>query len=150
MDRKAVELARNFLQGLLDLLSEPARIEVAWEREGLYLNLAGRLRSIPEDDPRLWGDLCRLLRLHLKARLKRDVPVVVDVGGRWAAHRQALVELARRLAERAVEEHRRIRLEPMPPQDRRLVHSALSDFPGVKTYSVGKGRSRRVVIEPTG
>jgi len=148
MDRKAVELARAFLQGLLDRLSEPARIETSWEKEGLYVNLVGELHTIPEDDPELRKDLGRVLRLHLKARLKRDVPVVVDVGGRWAAHRRKLVELAYRLAEHAVRERRKVRLEPMPPEDRRIVHSALTDFPGVKTYSVGRGAGRRVVIEP--
>jgi len=149
MDQKAAELARAFLQGLLDRLSEPARIETSWEKGGLYVNLVGDLHTIPEDDPELRRDLGRLLRLHLKVRLKRDVPVVVDVGGRWAAHRRKLVELAYRLAERAVRERRKVRLEPMPPEDRRIVHSALVDFfPGVKTYSVGKGAGRRVVIEP--
>jgi len=110
--------------------------------------LVGELHTIPEDDPELRSDLGRLLRLHLKKRLKRNVPVVMDVGGRWAAHRQALVELAYRLAERALREQRKVRLEPMPPEDRRIVHSALADFPGVKTYSVGRGAGRRVVIEP--
>lgn len=150
MDQKAAELARAFLQGLLDRLSEPARIETSWENEGLYANLVGDLHTIPEDDPELRRDLGRLLCLHLKARLKRNVPVVVDVGGRWAAHRQALVELACRLAERALREQKKVRLDPMPAEDRRIVHSALSDFPGVKTYSVGRGAGRRVVIEPTG
>jgi len=148
MDQKAAELACAFLQGLLDLLSESARIETSWDKEGLYTNLVGDLHAIPEDDPQLRNDLGRLLRLHLKARLKRNVPVVVDVGGRWAAHRQALVELAYRLAERAVREHKKVRLDPMPPEDRRIVHSALTDFSGVRTYSVGRGAGRRVVIEP--
>lgn len=150
MDQKAAELARAFLQGLLDRLSEPARIETSWEKEGLYANLVGDLHTITGDDSQLRNDLGRLLRLHLKARLKRNVSVVVDVGGRWAAHRRALVELAYRLAERAVRERKKVRLDPMPPEDRRIVHCVLADFSGVKTYSVGRGAGRRVVIEPMG
>ena len=39
--------------------------------------------------------------------------------------------------------------EPMPPNERRVVHMALSDFPGVETTSIGDGDGRQVVVGPT-
>jgi len=74
----------------------------------------------------------------------------LDVNGALRAREEALATRARELARRAVREKRRIELEPMPPGERRIVHLALADFPGVRTYSVGEGEKRHVVIEPTG
>jgi len=148
MDQRAIELVREFLEGLLARAGEPGRVEASWEAQGVYANLVGNFHRIPDDD-RFRGDLARLARLHLRANGVKEVPVVVDVNGRWALHLRELTELARRAAQRALEERRRVKLDPMPPDDRRIVHLALADFPGVKTYSVGKGAGRRVVIEPT-
>jgi spoIIIJ-associated protein len=150
LNQKAIEVVRTFFQELLERLGERAQVDVSYEAEGLYVNLTGTLKRIPENEPQLRSDLARIARLHVQARLKKSVPLVLDMNGRWAAHRQALVELAKRLAERAVTERKKVRLDPMPPEDRRIVHLALSDYPGVRTYSVGKGAGRRVVIEPVG
>jgi spoIIIJ-associated protein len=38
----------------------------------------------------------------------------------------------------------------MPAAERRLIHLALADHPKVRTYSVGQGNKRHVVIEPRG
>jgi len=132
------------------LAGEPLQVEGGWEEEGLYLNLVGKPRLLPPQDPQLRADLARLVRLHLQKQLNESPPVVVDLNGRWAARRRSLVELARELAQRAVEEKRRLKLDPMPPDERRVIHLALADFPGVRTYSVGRGAGRRVVIEPLG
>ncbi|MEE8194803.1 MAG: R3H domain-containing nucleic acid-binding protein [Candidatus Bipolaricaulota bacterium] len=37
----------------------------------------------------------------------------------------------------------------MPARERRTIHVTLASFPTVKTYSIGRGDQRRVVIEPT-
>jgi len=49
-----------------------------------------------------------------------------------------------------VVEHRRIELAPMSADDRRVVHMTLTDFSGIRTYSVGRDNRRHVVIEPVG
>ncbi|MGC9529085.1 MAG: R3H domain-containing nucleic acid-binding protein [Candidatus Bipolaricaulaceae bacterium] len=150
MEARTIDTTHSFFQGLLDALGERGRVEISPERDGLYVNLVGNFRRISEQDAQLRGDLGRIARLHLRARLRRAVPVVVDFNGRRAAHRKSLVEQALTMAERAVAEHRKVRLAPMTAEDRLVVHLALAEFPGVHTYSVGKGSQRRVVIEPEG
>jgi spoIIIJ-associated protein len=56
--------------------------------------------------------------------------------------------MAERMAERVVSSGRPITLEPMPAIDRRIVHMALRDHPGVFTESLGEGSSRKVQIKP--
>jgi len=43
---------------------------------------------------------------------------------------------------------RSVPLEPMPPNERRVVHMALADYPGIRTSSTGFGDERRIVVEP--
>jgi spoIIIJ-associated protein len=74
--------------------------------------------------------------------------VVIDAEGYRARREDSLATMARRLGKQAVDEGKIITFEPMPPQDRRVVHLALAKFPGVVTKSDGEGEARRVQIIP--
>ena len=74
--------------------------------------------------------------------------VIIDAEGYRARREDTLSSMARRLGRQAVEEGKIITFEPMSPQDRRVVHLALSKFQGVVTKSDGEGDSRRVQIIP--
>lgn len=75
-------------------------------------------------------------------------PVVVDVEGYKGRQREKLENIARRAADRADEQGRNVKLRPMSPYERRIVHIALADDPRVTTESEGEGPSRRVVVIP--
>jgi spoIIIJ-associated protein len=74
--------------------------------------------------------------------------VVVDAEGYRGRREDSLVDLARRLAEKAQRSGRPVAVEPMSAHDRRVVHMALADHPGVRTESEGEEPQRRVVIFP--
>lgn len=76
--------------------------------------------------------------------------VIIDAEGYRERREDSLTSLAKKLGERAVDEGKIITFEPMPPQDRRIVHLALAKFPGVVTKSDGEGDARRVQIIPVG
>jgi spoIIIJ-associated protein len=141
-----IELVQEFLEGLLEYTDALGRAEASWYEGWIYVGLRGKLSS-PEEADQLRSDLTRVIRLYLRAH-GASTPVIVDVNGRWSARREELTSLARRAAERAIREGKKVKLRPMPPEDRRVIHLALADFPGVRTYSVGKGNGRRVVVEP--
>ncbi|MFH1609619.1 MAG: R3H domain-containing nucleic acid-binding protein [Candidatus Bipolaricaulota bacterium] len=148
MDPQALEATREFFTGLLRVLGETGQAETAEEGEGVYANLRGGFRHLPSGDVSFRAALGRLARLHLKSHHGQDVPVLVDINGEVVAHREELATRVRDLARQAAAEHRRIELDPMPPDDRRVVHMTLTDFPGIRTYSVGRENNRHVVIEP--
>lgn len=75
-------------------------------------------------------------------------PVVVDVEGYKSRQRQKLESIARSSANRAASQHRNVKLRPMTPYERRLVHIALRDDDRVETASEGEGSARHVVIIP--
>lgn len=75
-----------------------------------------------------------------------SVRVTLDVGNYRAKREASLIELAKSTAARAVRYRRSITLEPMNSYARHVVHTALQDYPGVSTHSVGTDPNRRVVI----
>ncbi len=75
--------------------------------------------------------------------------VILDTsGGYRELHREHLCDQARQAAEEAQATGRDIVLTDLKSYERRIVHMALADEPGVETYSEGEGRDRRLVISP--
>jgi spoIIIJ-associated protein len=107
--------------------------------------------------PRLAGgdgrsvDALQLLVNQVAARLSDEPPrVVIDVEGDVDAREERLTRLAERVARRARETGRSVRLDPMSGRDRRIIHLALRDAEGVATMSSGEGRYRQVLVVPEG
>jgi predicted RNA-binding protein Jag len=75
--------------------------------------------------------------------------VVVDVEGYLDRRRESLEDLARSMAAKARETGRSMRLKPMSPQERRIIHVTLQEDPDVRTYSQGEALYRSVVISPS-
>jgi len=76
------------------------------------------------------------------------IKVVVDAEGYRQKREIALEKLAVRLADKARKSGRSVRLEPMNPYERKVIHTALQKVEGVNTRSEGEEPYRRVVIEP--
>lgn len=77
-----------------------------------------------------------------------DYEVVVDASGYRARRTATLEGIARRTAQRVAATGRRAELEPMTPVERKIVHEALKDDPGVDTASEGSEPNRYVVVLP--
>lgn len=79
---------------------------------------------------------------------ERRKPVVVDAAGYRERRTQSLKAVADQAAEMAMREGRKVPLEPMGPQERKVVHEHLKDRFDVETYSEGQEPSRRLVVAP--
>ncbi len=78
-----------------------------------------------------------------------DQVLVLDAGSYRQRRRGALEDLARRLATRAVEEGKAVRLSPMSAHDRRVFHLTLKEMDGITTRSEGDGLYRNLLIIPS-
>jgi spoIIIJ-associated protein len=72
--------------------------------------------------------------------------LLIDVEGYRSRREKTLQRLAVNLAEKVVATKQQLALEPMNPQDRRIIHTALQDNPAVTTYSEGEEPHRKVII----
>ncbi len=89
-----------------------------------------------------------MTRLITSHKVGRNISIVVDVEHYKARREESLRNLALRLAEQVQVKGRTVALEPMPPNERRIIHIALRDHEGVTTQSVGIGDARKVTIIP--
>ncbi len=92
--------------------------------------------------------LQHLVNLMLSRRTGQWTRVLVDVEDYRGRRERQLVDLAARAAERVGETGKMLQLEPMPALERRWIHLALRDHPGVSTQSIGEEPNRRVVVLP--
>jgi spoIIIJ-associated protein len=90
--------------------------------------------------------LQHLVNLMLSRRMGAWTRVLVDVEDYRGRRERQLGEIARRAAERVLESGTMLQLEPMPALERRWIHLALRDVPGVGTQSIGDEPMRRVVV----
>lgn len=84
--------------------------------------------------------------LILGKELGKWVPLQVDVEGYRARRERMLRQLARRMADQAISSGRRQVLEPMPANERRVIHMELHDHPDVVSESIGDEPNRKVTI----
>jgi spoIIIJ-associated protein len=89
-----------------------------------------------------------LVTLIMGKQIGRAIPITIDVEGYRTRRENQLRRLARKMAEQALKTGRRQVLEPMPANERRIVHLELRDFEGVTTESIGEEPRRKVTIIP--
>ncbi len=117
-------------------------------------DLGGPVFEIEGDDSGLLigrrGETLRalqfLVRFIVSRKLGDRVSLMVDVEGYQERRYASLANMAQRIARRVASSGQSISLEPMPPNERRAIHVALSDHPAVTTESTGMGDSRQVVV----
>jgi spoIIIJ-associated protein len=93
-------------------------------------------------------DLGHLLRRMVGKQLKKSVRMDVDVGGYKRRRGGALRDKAISLASRVKATGKEMQMEPLSAAERRVVHLAVADDPQIKTYTVGEGDLKNVVISP--
>lgn len=84
--------------------------------------------------------------LIVSKELGRWVPLLIDVQGYRNRRERQLRQLGRRMADQAIQTGRKQTLEPMPANERRIIHLELRDHPQVFTESIGEEPYRKVTI----
>lgn len=150
------DVARKVLQELLEKMDLAGEVEVSRAEPSQPGESTPWLLNVEGDDLNMLigrrgetlAALQYIVRLIVSRRLQRRANVVVDVSGYKSRRSDRLEQLALRMADEAVRQERTISLEPMPPNERRIVHLTLRDREDVETRSTGEGDARKVTIVP--
>ena len=92
--------------------------------------------------------LQEIIRAAVAKKISEPVRFIVDVNDYRQSHFALLKEMAQRTAHEVQETGQEQWLAPMNSYERRVVHLALKEIPGVKSESDGLGEERRIVIRP--
>jgi spoIIIJ-associated protein len=146
-EKDAVKGVTEILDTLLGLLGVLGKVEVLSDELPLALDIKGDdLGILIGRRGQTLASLEYITKLVVVGRLKAWLPLTVDVEGYKKRRHDSLQRLALYLAEQVKSRRCAITMEPMPANERRIVHLTLADDPDVTTQSIGEGDNRKVVI----
>jgi len=146
-EKGAIEVVTEILNTLLELLGVTGKVEILSDEIPLDLDIKGDdLGILIGRRGQTLASLEYITKLMVVGTLKTWIPLTVDVDGYKKRRRDSLQRLALYLAEQVKSRHHAITMEPMPADERRIVHLTLADNPDVTTQSMGEGENRKVVI----
>lgn len=141
--------ARQLLAKIFEAMNVSADMEVVENGQELTINLSGNgLGVLIGRRGETLNALQYLLNLCVNKNQLQKSKVILDVEGYRKRRVETLEKLALRLAEKAKRRGKNIVLEPMNPQERRIIHTTLQGRDDIYTYSEGEEPFRKIVISP--
>ena len=148
--QEPAERVRELVEGVLDELELNGDVEIVEDDDRIAVTVEGE-----DDYGLLIGkrgqtiDALQLLCYQAAFRGMRERKrVVVDAAGYRERRRETLEGRADRAAEQALSANHIVEMDPMSPQERRVVHERLKERAGVETYSEGDEPQRCVIVAP--
>jgi spoIIIJ-associated protein len=144
--REAMAILKQILEQMgeptdvrqIEVDAETVELEIKGDGSGILIGRHGQTLDALE----------YIVNRILARRIKDAAPISLETESYRARRRQQLHRMALAMGEKAKREHKPVRLEPMPPRDRRVVHLALKDDPMITTRSAGDGAMRSIEIVP--
>jgi spoIIIJ-associated protein len=151
-----LQVAKDTVSELLDTMKVQASVSVRYGEADDQRSRVPILIDVRGDDLSILigrraetlNALQYISSLIVSKELGRPLSLVIDVEGYRARREGQIRQLARRMAEQAVKTGRRQVLEPMPANERRIIHLELRENENVMTESIGEEPRRKVTILP--
>lgn len=143
-DQKKVEKILEVTKGLIENMGLNLNVEFSGTIGKNYIiNISG------EDKGIIIGKKGKTLNSfeYLLNSLIKDIRIDVDVEGFKEKRNDTLIELANKMAIKAIKTKKVIRLNPMPPRERKIIHEIINQYPELDTYSEGKDPKRYIIIK---
>jgi spoIIIJ-associated protein len=143
----ALEQTILFLTDVFTAMKLEVQVQKLISEEGITLNLVGSdLGILIGRRGQTLDALQYLVNIVANRYSKSHLRIVLDAESFRERRKKTLEELANRLAGRVIRFKKEVVLEPMSPQERKIIHFQLQDHALVKTFSKGEEPNRRVVI----
>ncbi len=144
------QVAKEFAEGLLEAFGLEGEVETKVEDDILFVDIDGdQTEALVGRKGAVVQAVHELTRTVIQRKTFGAPRMRLDIAGYAARRREALKIYAGRLAETVKEEGREAMLEAMNAADRKVVHDAIAEIDGVRSYSEGEDPNRSVVVAPT-
>ena len=147
---KSIEDARYFAAELVHKMGL-ADAQVTAENGGDCINVdvsGGRMGLLIGKRGETLNAVQYLTSLYVNKAKNSYIKVNVDTENYRTKREETLVKLAKSLERRVARDGESVTLEPMSPNERRIIHAALQDSTEVRTFSVGEEPNRKLVVSP--
>jgi spoIIIJ-associated protein len=141
------DIAADYLERLLDIVDYDGDIDLDVENDRAVVAIVGSdLQSLVGSHGETLDALQELTRLAVQQQTGVRSRLMLDVSGHRQARRSELQKLAAKTAGEALQSGTSVRLAPMNPFERKVVHDAIAGIDGVRSESEGEEPHRRVVV----
>lgn len=147
---RLIDAAEEFLREVFAAMNLQVTIEVEEFEDSVELNLSGKgLGVLIGRRGQALDALQYLLNLAVNRKSTNEkVFFTLDVEDYRRRREEALIKIAKSVAERVIKTRREVRLEPMSRHERKIVHTVLQDNDRVETHSTGEDPYRCVIVTP--
>ncbi len=143
------EVAADFLRGLLEAFGLEGTVETRNEKDALYIDIEGdQTEALVGPKGTVLQAVHELTRTVVQRKTFGAPRIRLDIAGYAARRRKALQIYSSQLATKVIEDKEETMLEPMNAADRKVVHDAVGEIDGVRSFSEGQEPHRSVVIAP--
>jgi spoIIIJ-associated protein len=146
------EKASEFLLGVLERMGISADIDIKDDSDKTVLEIQTKDTELVIGRRGVVMDALQHLVNKVVYRDRtgdRTKPLVVDAGGFRDKQVERLRSIAQKMGEKALQTKQIVELQPMTPHDRRIVHMAIAEMPGLSSRSEGEGEDRHILVVPT-
>lgn len=144
---KAKQNVDNFLKDFLKSISENIEYKITTENDAINVVISGNDSTILIG---YRGEALNAMQVILtniaSKEIEEKVKVILDIANYKDARKKTLEDLAVKLEKTVIKTGKQVTLEPMTSYERKIIHTKLQDSEKVRTYSIGEGDKRRVVI----
>jgi spoIIIJ-associated protein len=144
-----IDEAKRFLLQVSEQMGAPIDIEI--KRDGkqvLFVMTGEKIALLIGKRGQTLNSLQYLTQLIINRFSNQYLTVILDAEDYRNRRNDTLIQLAHRLALKALKTGKDVALEPMPSYERKVIHTALSVNKRVKTFSDGSDPYRHIVISP--
>ncbi|MBM4389052.1 MAG: Jag N-terminal domain-containing protein, partial [Deltaproteobacteria bacterium] len=143
------EDVRKVASEILNLAGVSAELELEEDSEKIFVNIVSKDEFFSAGRNSSTVEALQFIVNRIVNRFPEDRKrIIFDFEGSKEKRESSLTSMAKRLAEKALSAKKIIKVYPMNPQDRRIIHLALRDYEGIVTKSEGDGVFRKLFIVP--
>lgn len=146
----AVEEAVTYLKSVSEKMGASINVDIKKDGKIVFLTMSGeKIALLIGKRGQTLNSLQFLTQLVVNRYSDQYATVLLDAEDYRQRRNDTLIQLAERLAQKAVRTGQNVALEPMPSYERKVIHTALMSNKKIKTYSDGTEPHRHIVISPS-
>ena len=146
--QEQASVVRSFLEGLVSAFGLEGEVKVEVIDEDIIIaDVSGeQTAALVGVKGSILQSVLDLLKIIVQRKTTHRARIRLDIAGYQSRRREALTIYATRLTEKVLSEGGEVMLEPMNPADRKVVHDAVAEIEGTRSWSEGEEPNRSVLI----